>query len=77
MLQAHPCLVQKDAWWGPSLSHWSLRSRRPQQPSAPGVLSPPSQIYCTGELLRQVQEARLFSDDKHFVDMPLQQDPGE
>ncbi|XP_061448855.1 trehalase isoform X2 [Rhineura floridana] len=40
-------------------------------------LPPPcdSQIYCTGELLRQVQEAMLFEDDKHFVDMPLKDSP--
>ncbi|XP_031429612.1 trehalase [Clupea harengus] len=37
------------------------------------VLPPPcdSEIYCTGELLRQVQTARLFDDDKYFVDMKL------
>ncbi|XP_065426394.1 trehalase isoform X3 [Chrysemys picta bellii] len=40
-------------------------------------LPPPceSQIYCTGDLLKQVQLARLFSDDKHFVDMPLRESP--
>lgn len=36
-----------------------------------------SHIYCTGELLRQVQLARLFQDDKDFVDMPLKSNPGE
>ncbi|XP_026564811.1 LOW QUALITY PROTEIN: trehalase [Pseudonaja textilis] len=43
-----------------------------------GSLLPPcdSQIYCTGELLRQVQRARLFQDDKDFVDMPLKSNPG-
>uniref|UniRef100_A0AAY4E4K4 Trehalase n=1 Tax=Denticeps clupeoides TaxID=299321 RepID=A0AAY4E4K4_9TELE len=30
-----------------------------------------SEIYCTGELLRQVQTAKLFDDDKHYVDMKL------
>ncbi|XP_056334954.1 trehalase [Danio aesculapii] len=30
-----------------------------------------SQIYCTGEVLRQVQMAKLFDDDKYFVDMKL------
>uniref|UniRef100_A0A8D2JF90 Trehalase n=1 Tax=Varanus komodoensis TaxID=61221 RepID=A0A8D2JF90_VARKO len=34
-------------------------------------------IYCTGELLRQVQQAQLFTDDKHFVDMPLRAKPEE
>ncbi|XP_015283519.1 PREDICTED: trehalase [Gekko japonicus] len=34
-----------------------------------------SPIYCTGELLRQVQMNKLFSDDKHFVDMPLRGSP--
>uniref|UniRef100_A0A8C2F2H5 Trehalase n=1 Tax=Cyprinus carpio TaxID=7962 RepID=A0A8C2F2H5_CYPCA len=29
------------------------------------------QIYCTGEVLRQVQMAKLFDDDKYFVDMKL------
>ncbi|CAJ0964094.1 unnamed protein product, partial [Mesorhabditis belari] len=33
------------------------------------------QIYCTGPLLRAVQESRLFSDSKTFVDMPLKEDP--
>uniref|UniRef100_A0A8D2JBR3 Trehalase n=1 Tax=Varanus komodoensis TaxID=61221 RepID=A0A8D2JBR3_VARKO len=36
-----------------------------------------NQIYCTGELLRQVQQAQLFTDDKHFVDMPLRAKPEE
>ncbi|KAJ6653152.1 hypothetical protein lerEdw1_010025 [Lerista edwardsae] len=61
------------AWWlllGISLAV-------PGQLAALHLLPPPcdSQIYCTGELLRQVQQAKLFSDDKHFVDMPLQADP--
>ncbi|XP_051726389.1 trehalase [Ctenopharyngodon idella] len=30
-----------------------------------------SPIYCTGEVLRQVQMAKLFDDDKYFVDMKL------
>ncbi|XP_051579738.1 trehalase-like isoform X2 [Myxocyprinus asiaticus] len=30
-----------------------------------------SQIYCTGEVLRQVQMAKLFDDNKYFVDMKL------
>ncbi|XP_005988172.1 trehalase isoform X1 [Latimeria chalumnae] len=44
------------------------------------VLSAPpppcaSLIYCSGEILQQVQRARLFEDDKHFVDMKLKQYP--
>ncbi|XP_024903086.1 trehalase [Pteropus alecto] len=37
------------------------------------ALPPPceSQIYCHGELLHQVQMAKLYQDDKQFVDMPL------
>ncbi|XP_068922691.1 trehalase [Petaurus breviceps papuanus] len=44
-----------------------------------GALPPPcdSQIYCTGELLRQVQMAKLYKDDKHFVDMPLTKAPDQ
>ncbi|XP_069470509.1 trehalase [Ambystoma mexicanum] len=40
-------------------------------------LPPPcdSQVYCTGDLLRQVQSAKLFSDDKHFVDMDMREPP--
>ncbi|XP_038635513.1 trehalase isoform X1 [Scyliorhinus canicula] len=40
-------------------------------------LPPPcdSYIYCTGELLHQVQMAKLFNDDKHFVDMKLKINP--
>ncbi|KAK9394921.1 trehalase [Crotalus adamanteus] len=42
-------------------------------------LSPTLQTasYCTGELLQQVQLARLFQDDKDFVDMPLKSNPGQ
>ncbi|XP_035240156.1 trehalase [Anguilla anguilla] len=36
-----------------------------------------SEIYCTGELLRQVQMAKLFDDDKYFVDMKLKAAPDE
>ncbi|XP_053479284.1 trehalase isoform X2 [Ictalurus furcatus] len=37
------------------------------------ALLPPcdSKIYCTGELLRQIQMAKLFGDNKAFVDMKL------
>nr|XP_033774450.1 trehalase [Geotrypetes seraphini] len=40
-------------------------------------LPPPcdSPIYCTGNLLKQVQTAKVFSDDKHFVDMGLRESP--
>ncbi|XP_052509218.1 trehalase [Budorcas taxicolor] len=43
------------------------------------ALPPPceSQIYCQGELLRQVQMARLYQDDKQFVDMPLSSAPDQ
>ncbi|XP_058145162.1 trehalase [Dasypus novemcinctus] len=43
------------------------------------ALSPPceSEIYCHGELLHQVQMAKLYQDDKHFVDMPLTKAPGQ
>nr|XP_056716804.1 trehalase [Euleptes europaea] len=45
----------------------------PGQQAVAGSFPPPcdSQIYCTGELLRQVQMKKLFTDDKHFVDLPL------
>ncbi|XP_063111966.1 trehalase isoform X1 [Cavia porcellus] len=36
-----------------------------------------SQIYCYGELLHQVQMAKLYSDDKNFVDMSLSKDPDQ
>lgn len=40
--------------------------------SGDALLAPcDSQIYCTGEVLRQVQMAKLFDDDKYFVDMTL------
>nr|XP_008019282.2 trehalase [Chlorocebus sabaeus] len=37
------------------------------------ALPPPceSEIYCHGDLLHQVQMAKLYQDDKQFVDMPL------
>nr|XP_056709425.1 trehalase-like [Euleptes europaea] len=49
----------------------------PVRQAAEGRFPPPcdSKIYCTGELLRQVQLAKLFTDDKHFVDMPLRRNP--
>ncbi|CAN2387887.1 trehalase (brush-border membrane glycoprotein) [Pristimantis euphronides] len=34
-----------------------------------------SKIYCSGELLHHVQMAKIFSDDKHFVDMGLLEVP--
>lgn len=36
-----------------------------------------SEIYCTGQLLKQVQTAKLFDDDKYFVDMKLLASPGK
>ncbi|XP_037361294.2 trehalase isoform X2 [Talpa occidentalis] len=36
-----------------------------------------SQIYCHGELLHQVQMAKLYRDDKEFVDMPMSGDPAQ
>lgn len=36
-----------------------------------------SEIYCTGPILDQVQRAKLFDDDKHFVDMKLKKSPGK
>lgn len=35
-----------------------------------------SGIYCSGPILHRVQTAKLFSDDKYFVDMSLRQPPG-
>lgn len=35
------------------------------------------QIYCSGSLLEAVQNAKLFGDCKHFVDMPLKRDARE
>ncbi|XP_045930404.1 trehalase [Micropterus dolomieu] len=34
-----------------------------------------SEIYCTGPILHQIQKAKLFDDDKHFVDMKLRETP--
>ncbi|XP_026173726.1 trehalase [Mastacembelus armatus] len=41
------------------------------------VFPPPceSEIYCTGPILHQVQKAKLFDDDKYFVDMKLRAAP--
>lgn len=40
---------------------------------AESVLPPPcdSEIYCAGPILDQVQRAKLYDDDKYFVDMKL------
>ncbi|KAL6115796.1 treh [Pungitius sinensis] len=34
-----------------------------------------SEIYCQGPILHQVQTAKLFDDDKYFVDMKLRESP--
>uniref|UniRef100_A0A3B5BC12 Trehalase n=1 Tax=Stegastes partitus TaxID=144197 RepID=A0A3B5BC12_9TELE len=34
-----------------------------------------SEIYCTGPILHQMQSAKLFDDDKYFVDMKLRAAP--
>lgn len=42
------------------------------------VASPPpcdSEIYCLGPILHEVQKAKLFDDDKYFVDMHLRDTP--
>uniref|UniRef100_A0A673X7J0 Trehalase n=1 Tax=Salmo trutta TaxID=8032 RepID=A0A673X7J0_SALTR len=41
------------------------------------ALPPPcdSEIYCYGDVLKQVQMAKLFDDDKYFVDMKLKSAP--
>ncbi|XP_060109113.1 trehalase-like [Heteronotia binoei] len=64
----------------PILPRWVLLGlcmAVPVRQAAEGQFPPPcdSKIYCTGELLRQVQMAKLFADDKHFVDMPLRESP--
>ncbi|XP_072281547.1 trehalase [Pyxicephalus adspersus] len=48
-----------------------------QKKGANGNLPPPcdSQIYCTGDLLHHVQMAKIFEDDKDFVDMSLREEP--
>ncbi|XP_012910399.1 trehalase isoform X1 [Mustela putorius furo] len=48
-----------------------------QQPHVAEAGMVPSQIYCHGELLHQVQMARLYRDDKQFVDMPLSSAPDQ
>ncbi|XP_004688881.1 PREDICTED: trehalase [Condylura cristata] len=37
----------------------------------------PSLVYCHGELLHQVQMAKIYSDDKEFVDMPMREHPDQ
>ncbi|CAL9684359.1 unnamed protein product [Knipowitschia caucasica] len=41
------------------------------------VLPPPcdSEIYCSGPILDQIQRAKLYEDDKYFVDMKLKVSP--
>jgi neutral trehalase len=41
------------------------------------TLLPQDGIYCTGRLLNMIQMSRLFNDSKHFVDLPLNSDPGD
>ncbi|XP_063799554.1 trehalase [Pseudophryne corroboree] len=42
-------------------------------------LPPPcdSKIYCSGNILHHVQLAKIFDDDKHFVDMALKDTPAK
>ena len=35
-----------------------------------------SEVYCGGDLLREVQTSLVFNDSKEFVDMPMKADPG-
>ncbi|KAM6932787.1 LOW QUALITY PROTEIN: trehalase [Lycodopsis pacificus] len=44
-----------------------------------GSFPPPcdGEMYCAGPILHQVQEAKLFDDDKYFVDMKLKEAPGK
>ncbi|KAM4627630.1 trehalase [Polymixia lowei] len=46
-------------------------------PCVKSVFPPPcdSEIYCAGDVLQQVQKAKLFDDDKYFVDMKLRATP--
>ncbi|XP_018408353.1 PREDICTED: trehalase [Nanorana parkeri] len=50
-----------------------------QENGVNGNLPPPcdSQIYCTGDIIHQVQMAKIFDDDKHFVDMSLRDSPAK
>ncbi|XP_045653888.1 trehalase isoform X2 [Ursus americanus] len=48
-----------------------------QQPHASEAGMVPCQIYCHGELLHHVQMAKLYQDDKQFVDMPLSSAPDQ
>ena len=59
---APDCCFLLPCWWWPNLL------------PSPTLCS---QIYCHGELLRQVQMAKLYQHDKQFVDMPLSSAPGE
>ncbi|XP_018521004.1 trehalase [Lates calcarifer] len=47
--------------------------------SVKSVFPPPcdSEIYCNGSILHQVQTAKLFDDDKYFVDMKLKAKPDD
>eukprot|EP00928_Gymnodinium_smaydae_P048388 TRINITY_DN32344_c0_g1_i1.p1 TRINITY_DN32344_c0_g1~~TRINITY_DN32344_c0_g1_i1.p1 ORF type:complete len:708 (+),score=151.23 TRINITY_DN32344_c0_g1_i1:75-2126(+) len=40
-----------------------------------GAVARAARVYCEGPLLDAVQKARIFSDSKTFVDMPLKEDP--
>ncbi|KAE8295018.1 Trehalase [Larimichthys crocea] len=45
--------------------------------SVQSAFPPPcdSEIYCSGPVLHQVQTAKVFEDDKYFVDMKLRETP--
>uniref|UniRef100_A0A673VR41 Trehalase n=1 Tax=Suricata suricatta TaxID=37032 RepID=A0A673VR41_SURSU len=77
---AHTCTgVLTQPWSGPG----NVPTLQPCfSPNGGGLTCVPpdtlcSQIYCHGELLHQVQMAKLFQDDKQFVDMPLSTTPDQ
>lgn len=41
------------------------------------LICPSSGIYCMGVVLHDIQLAKLFDDDKYFVDMSMRQPPRE
>ncbi|XP_030076429.1 trehalase [Microcaecilia unicolor] len=63
--------------WNPRWFSLCIATYMTLQNGVTSVLPPPcdSPIYCTGDLLKQVQTAKLFNDDKHFVDMGLRESP--
>ncbi|XP_040181405.1 trehalase isoform X2 [Rana temporaria] len=67
--------MNSSAWWVTLLTLFCVLQKK----GVNGNFTTPcdSQIFCTGKFLHHVQMAKIFEDDKHFVDMSLRDSPNK